>query len=312
MPFQSDKSLYYGVTRKKQGVSIKTKTTIKRLARKILSAMHLRPKAAPPFLRVLHPFHPSEVVHRQLSPSLRERVRWIASDGLNTVEDKDNELFAMFSAVAGVHKWRHYFPVYTELLSPLRESPIKLLEIGVARGGSLKLWQQFLHPKSTIVGIDLDPDCHQFENLAKNVHVRIGSQTDPKFLNQLIAEFGQFHVILDDGSHIPSHMVASFNILFENGLSPGGCYIVEDILTNYWTDYRDFPVSFVDFTKHLVDLMHAHYWSAQSADEFKEGVKREFTVPRITKLLRRIDIHDSIFVFHKQSTTREVPYHIHT
>ena len=58
-----------------------------------------------------------------------------------------------------------------------------------------------------------------------------------------------FDVILDDGSHMTSHMVDTFRYLFPNGLASGGVYIVEDIGTNYQKPWRDSPMTFVEFTK---------------------------------------------------------------
>lgn len=46
-----------------------------------------------------------------------------------------------------------YHRYYVPALSALRNTPVRLLEIGLLGGGSLKLWKAFL-PKSTLVGVD--------------------------------------------------------------------------------------------------------------------------------------------------------------
>lgn len=38
-------------------------------------------------------------------------------------------------------------------------------------------------------------------------------------------------------------------------MESGGVYLVEDIDTTYWTVYRDQPMSFIDFSKWLIDAM---------------------------------------------------------
>lgn len=57
-----------------------------------------------------------------------------------------------------VHKWHHYLPIYERYLSPLRSRPIRMLEIGVSKGGSLQLWRKYFGPEAVIFGIDIDPE----------------------------------------------------------------------------------------------------------------------------------------------------------
>ena len=87
----------------------------------------------------------------------------------------DNELYEIFAADTNVHKWHHYFDIYTRHFDPYRSKPIKMLEIGVFRGGSLRMWKQYFHPESLIVGIDIDRNCQQYEIADQQVYVRIGS-----------------------------------------------------------------------------------------------------------------------------------------
>jgi hypothetical protein len=49
-----------------------------------------------------------------------------------------------------------YMNVYGPILAPLRSKPIKLLELGVLAGESLRLWQEYFW-NGTIVGLDLRP-----------------------------------------------------------------------------------------------------------------------------------------------------------
>ena len=60
---------------------------------------------------------------------------------------------------AQVHKWHHYIPLYDRYFSPYRNRPIRFLEIGVSRGGSLNLWRQYFGPAAVMFGIDINPDC---------------------------------------------------------------------------------------------------------------------------------------------------------
>ncbi len=185
-----------------------------------------------------------------------------------------------------------------------------MLEIGVARGGSLQIWRQYFHPETVVVGIDIDPACKQFDDPARNIHVRIGAQQDIPFLQTVVNEFGSFDIILDDGSHLVSHMVDTFRYLFPNGLADGGVYLVEDIHANYWLNFRDTPITFADFVKHLIDAMHAHYLQAGRRMElaFRTGDPQriaQFRVPLATTLLSKIEFYDSVVVVHRGP--RELP-----
>jgi hypothetical protein len=186
----------------------------------------------------------------------------------------------------------------------MRDRPLRILEIGVYLGASLKLWRRyFSHPETCVVGIDIQQACAQFQDSSNGIEVRIGSQADPAFLKSVVDEFGPFDLIVDDGSHQTAHQIISFNELFLTGLKESGIYFVEDTHTNFWPRWRDSERSFVDLCKDLIDLMHAHYpsagpnffFAASETGEKTEGV----VVPQITPLIREIRFFDSIIVIHK-------------
>jgi len=176
-----------------------------------------------------------------------------------------------------IDKFVHYLAAYDAQLARFREGftladgtrrPLRLLEIGVAQGGSLQLWRKFFGSDAAIWGIDKNPACA----LAAGNHaeVRIGSQADPGFLRDVVAEMGGVDVVLDDGSHRASHQRASFKVLFPM-LSDGGLYGVEDLHTSYWWSFEGgyrVPGTFVEVAKHLVDGMNGwyHRWPAPRID----------------------------------------------
>src|SRR5262249_42029369 len=51
---------------------------------------------------------------------------------------------------------------------------------------------------------------------------------------------GPFDIIIDDGSHIPQHVIASFQALFPL-LADDGIYVIEDVQTTFWPDYGGSP-----------------------------------------------------------------------
>jgi hypothetical protein len=156
-----------------------------------------------------------------------------------------------------IHKWTHYFSIYERHFGHLRNQPIKFLEIGCGQGGSLQMWKRWLGPRATIVGLDKRAECRAFEE--DQIHVRIGNQSDPVFLGELVKEFGAFDAILDDGSHIMSDVSASFGALYPT-MSNCGIYMIEDMHTAYLAEYGGglkSEGSFIEHTKSLVDRLNA-------------------------------------------------------
>ena len=214
-----------------------------------------------------------------------------------------NDLYRAWSVIPGGHKWLHYFEAYQDVFGVLRSRPIRMLEIGVYHGASLAMWRRYLHPDSVIVGIDIDPTCASFEAADRHLHVRIGSQADPVFLAAVVKEFGPFDVILDDGSHVCSHMIKSFDELFLAGLRDDGLYIAEDTHTNFWPEFRDLPYSFIDLCKDLVDYMHWHHIVMPYEINYRLGLVDDrpgLSVPRISAQIREIRFLDSIVMIRKR------------
>lgn len=146
----------------------------------------------------------------------------------------------------------NYCIKYEKYLPFNRYDPLKILEIGVLNGKSLKTWKDYYY-RSHILGIDINPECKQYEE--PRISVEIGSQADNVFLLDIMREHGPFNMILDDGSHMNSHMIYSFEHLFES-VKSGGVYVIEDIGCSYWEDYEGGylkPTTSVEYFKRLSD-----------------------------------------------------------
>lgn len=160
----------------------------------------------------------------------------------------------------------NYCEKYEKWLPFNRLEPITLLEIGVLNGQSLLTWREY-YPNAVIVGIDIEPNCKQYESVDKKIFVEIGSQDDPEFLKKVAEKWGPFDMVLDDGSHINRHVITSFNCLIDH-VKPEGTYAIEDCATAYWPEWEgDFRKedSSVEFCKRLVDDVN---FNGQMQDEF--------------------------------------------
>jgi len=188
-----------------------------------------------------------------------------------------------------IHKWTHYFPIYEKHLIEWRNKSITVLEIGVSKGGSLQMWKRFFGPLATIVGIDINPECQSMEE--DGIHIRIGDQSDPAFLQKLIDEFGQFDIVLDDGSHRMDHITQTFELLYPT-ISKNGVYIVEDLHTAYWPEYgggKDKPDTFINISKQFIDDLNADHSRGQIEPTF------------MTRFTFSISYYDSVVVFQRGS-----------
>jgi demethylmacrocin O-methyltransferase len=139
-------------------------------------------------------------------------------------------------------KWGHHFytPVYEQWFAAKRYQCVRLLEIGVggyARphygGDSLRMWKRYFS-KGRITGIDIY-DKKALEEA--RIQIFQGDQTEVAFLQQVSQDAGPFDIIIDDGSHIQSHIIASFETLFPL-MSSGGIYVIEDTQTSYWPKFE--------------------------------------------------------------------------
>ena len=193
----------------------------------------------------------------------------------------------------GVDKWHHYLPLYERYLGPWRGRPLRFLEIGVFKGGSLEMWRKYFGPEAVIYGIDIDPTCARFDG--RDGQVRIGSQDDRAFLGRVIDEMGGVDVVLDDGSHVMAHLRATLAALFPR-LSQGGTYIVEDLHTAYWPQYGGGtgPENFYSTVRAMIDDMH--HW-------YHDGA---FAHPATAGQVTGIHIHDSMVVLEKGTPYRPV------
>lgn len=133
--------------------------------------------------------------------------------------DKQNPTHA-FQGLTYLHIYERYFEAR-------RESAKRVLEIGVLRGDSVRLWRDYF-PNASIVGLDIDPAVCGQEDRITIIH---GDQSNPDDLAR-VSQHGPFDVIVDDGSHISCHMVASFNGLW-GSVVPSGLYCMEDMRCTY-------------------------------------------------------------------------------
>ncbi len=157
------------------------------------------------------------------------------------------EAAAETGACIPVEKSAHYLKFYEELLGSKRDAPLRIVELGIHRGGSTILFARYFYA-ARILSVDIrKPPRALYKWLRKNaadnrVSIAIGSQDDPRFLRAAIeAHFGAgpVDVVFDDASHVYGPTQASYETLFYERLRPGGWYCIEDWGCGYWPAWAD-------------------------------------------------------------------------
>lgn len=119
-----------------------------------------------------------------------------------------------------------YIDEFYNPLFKVIEPPKKLLEVGLARGASLLLWQEtFSSAKLTGIDINASTDMHpDFYTLLNNENVKIiiGDAYAPSLF-----PLDYFDLIIDDGPHTLLSQISALS--FIKNLSAAGLLIIEDV-----------------------------------------------------------------------------------
>lgn len=120
------------------------------------------------------------------------------------------------------HQYAQY--VYDKEFEALKDEQFNLLEVGVSGGHSLLVWSEYF-TKASIYGIDISDDTFNAYPIPENVKFIVADGTKP----DTFANLPKFRVIIDDGSHLLHHQLATFKLAFPL-LEDGGLFIIEDIM----------------------------------------------------------------------------------
>ena len=181
-----------------------------------------------------------------------------------------------------------FIQLYEKYFTPLRDSKINILEIGVDNGDSLRIWREFFS-KANICGIDIDKKNFKINN----TNILQGDQSDLNFLKSLVSEYKKFDIIIDDGSHQANHIIASFNYLF-NYLSDNGLYVIEDLQTSYIPRYGGSRInlkkkkSSMNFIKSLTDSIN-----------YEKNNRPFFKKNKFDGLIKSINFYQNIVFIYK-------------
>lgn len=136
----------------------------------------------------------------------------------------------------GGHSVHGYAPIYDKVLSPLREKPIRMLEVGVCMeftegAHSVRMWRDYF-TNAELYSFDI-VDMSWMETASEfggRVRFFQGDQGDRVSMTNMYNLFGNkpFDFIIEDGSHTHEHQMICLGHLFQYVKSKG-LYILEDI-----------------------------------------------------------------------------------
>ena len=225
------------------------------------------------------------------SAKVTEKVEILISKQGNIL---DQYGFVQGTDKASIQRLEDYFRIghdylrhYDYLFAKFRTEKFSLVEFGCYKGDSLRMWEQYF-PHAEIFGVDLDEKSKQHE--ANRIHIVIGDATSQETYDSLkAATGGHAFIILDDASHAWSDQRRSLE-LFWDMVSPGGFYVIEDVVCGTAGSYN--PPKVLDaqpFFNYMQDRCEFLRWCV---DWKPEELSYHFAhlPPQVQKIEREMDM----------------------
>lgn len=124
-----------------------------------------------------------------------------------------------------------YIEVYEEILAPYKDTAFNILEIGLFKGNSLRMWKEYF--KGVVFGIDCDIKPHggmaDLTEMVKSdeFNIKLFDAECPIKARYYFNET-KFDVIIEDAGHHIEQQVKLYNI-WKKYLTPNAIYIIEDV-----------------------------------------------------------------------------------
>jgi hypothetical protein len=128
-----------------------------------------------------------------------------------------------------------YLPLYELLLKNKKNTCKNIIEVGIAEGGSIKMWHDYF-PNATIHGCDIRDESVMWDQIKNNDRIKLFPSTnayDSLFINQI--KDIQFDFALDDGPHTLDTMIQFINMYLPL-MKEDGILIIEDVQDISWLD----------------------------------------------------------------------------
>lgn len=139
---------------------------------------------------------------------------------------------------ASIHpvKGHDYARHYDRVLGHLRGEQVKILEVGVGGGESIRMWLEGF-PRAHVYGCDIVSNTNElnthYPSGTPNPNPRYdflqGDQGSPTHWACYLAfSKGDFNIVIEDGSHMAKDFQVTFDCLWPH-VVPGGFFCIEDM-----------------------------------------------------------------------------------
>lgn len=138
------------------------------------------------------------------------------------------------------HNYCKYYEMFFNPLRSFQSSNARmpnLLEIGIDKGDSLKMWAHYFNG-GDIHGIDIRDGYEYLAEWSKSygfskINTHMVDHSNRADLIMFGMQYDQyFDIIIEDGSHMSADSILTFETLFPH-LRSGGYYVIEDMLCDY-------------------------------------------------------------------------------
>lgn len=166
-----------------------------------------------------------------------------------------------------------YAPHYDRAFEAIRHDYIKVLEIGVGGGESIRTWLEYF-PNAKVFGVDNASGTNPWNTVGSGIDSRYtfvcGDQSDEVFWKCFIADYGSnWDVLVDDGGHASNQIITTWRGMWPH-MAPGGLYCIEDLCTAYagvsdflpvgWQNHMDFVKDKLDDINRLDEIASLHFY----------------------------------------------------
>jgi hypothetical protein len=145
--------------------------------------------------------------------------------------EKNPELWTDKKSATPGYVCHDFLRIYEREFSKWRDEPIVLLEIGVNKGASIKVWLEYF-TNASIYGVDINPFKNEVGIPESTERFRFfqGDAADAGMWNRVFGEtpFPLLDIVIDDGAHFSGPIQMAFRHLWPR-VKPGGYYCIEDL-----------------------------------------------------------------------------------
>jgi len=131
-----------------------------------------------------------------------------------------------------------YLPLYQQLLNHKKETARHVLDVGIYKGGSIKLWSDFF-TNATVYGLDIMDINNVWDEIKNKERIILHTSTDAYnhvfFVKNFLDNNIKCDFMLDDGPHNLDSM-KKFIQLYSQIMTDDGILIIEDVKTFEWID----------------------------------------------------------------------------